>query len=100
MNTIQSNTGLKERRQGDRRRIDRRQSQIGSCIQVSLDNYFQDLDGHPPGNLYELVLNEVEKPLLEVVMLKTGHNITKAAEILGLNRGTLRKKLQKYGISK
>lgn len=89
-----------ERRSGDRRTGDRRNEILSNCIQASVRKYFQDLDGHPPGNLYDLVLTEIEKPLLEVVMQQSDNNVTKAAEILGLNRGTLRKKLQKYSISK
>ncbi len=89
-----------ERRSGDRRKSDRRNAVLSQCIQASLINYFEDLDGHAPGNLYDIVLTEIEKPLLEVVMEQTDNNVTKAAEILGLNRGTLRKKLQKYNISK
>jgi len=91
---------VQERRKADRRKADHRNLVLSHCIQASLKNYFEDLDGHEPGNLYDLVLNEIEKPLLEVVMQQTGNNITKAAEVLGLNRGTLRKKIQKYGISK
>ncbi len=87
-----------ERRSGDRRISDRRHAVLSQCIHASLKNYFKDLDGHAPGNLYEIVLNEIEKPLLEVVMKEMDNNITKGAEILGLNRGTLRKKIQKYGI--
>lgn len=98
--TNQSKPEFQERRSEDRRKTDRRNMVLSHCIQASLKNYFDDLDGHAPGNLYDLVLNEIEKPLLEVVMQQTDHNITKAAEILGLNRGTLRKKLQKYGISR
>ena len=89
-----------ERRSGDRRKTDRRHAVLSQCIQASLTNYFKDLDGHAPGNLYEIVLAEIEKPLLEVVLQETDNNVTKAAEILGLNRGTLRKKLQKYGLGK
>ncbi len=67
-------------------------------VRDTLDAYFQRLNGHDPAALYELVLTEVEQPLLEVVMKQVGGNITKAAQVLGLNRGTLRKKLKKYGL--
>ena len=89
-----------DRRAGDRRKTDRRNAVLSQCIQASLTNYFEDLDGHAPGKLYDIVLTEIEQPLLEVVMQQTSNNVTKAAEILGLNRGTLRKKLQKYGLGK
>ena len=61
--------------------------------------YFHNLGGQAPSNLYDLVQREVEPPLLEIVMQFTRGNQTKAAAILGLNRGTLRKKLRQYGLS-
>jgi Fis family transcriptional regulator len=72
---------------------------LGQYVQHSLNIYFSMLEGYEPCNLYELVLAEVEKPLLEVVMRQTNGNISKAAEILGINRGTLRKKLARYGLT-
>lgn len=93
-------TGENCRRKQDRRKADRRKGSLSNCIQSSLLAYFQDLDGHKAGNLYELIMVEAEKPLLSVVMEQTNGNITQAAEILGLNRGTLRKKLQKHNIGK
>lgn len=77
---------------------ERRNQPLRQCVKCSLDIYFRKLDGHAPGNLYELVLAEVERPLLEVVMQRTKGNISKAAALLGINRGTLHKKLVKYGI--
>lgn len=74
------------------------QPPLRACITESLNTYFLELDGHEPGNLYELVISEVEQPMLEVVMREAGSNITKAAQVLGLNRATLRKKLKKYGL--
>lgn len=67
-------------------------------VKEALDRYFTALNGHPPGGLYELVLTEIERPLLEEVMRRTRGNISKAAQHLGLNRATLRKKLEKHGI--
>ena len=67
-------------------------------VKQALDRYFAALEGHPPGGLYELVLNEIERPLLEEVMRRTRGNVSKAALQLGLNRATLRKKLEKHGI--
>jgi Fis family transcriptional regulator, factor for inversion stimulation protein len=60
----------------------------------------EDLNGQPAAELYELVMRQVEKPLLEIVMHETRGNITKAAQVLGINRATLRTKLHKYGIGK
>ncbi len=67
-------------------------------VENAVNNYFQHLDGQDVTNVYDMVLSEVETPLLEVVMKYTRHNQTKAAEVLGLNRGTLRKKLKQYGL--
>lgn len=67
-------------------------------VERSLANYFSHVDGQPISDLYQLVLAEVEAPLLEAVMNYTHDNQTKASEVLGLNRGTLRKKLKQYGM--
>lgn len=67
-------------------------------VEQAMRNYFSHLDGEDVTNVYQMVLSEVEVPLLEVVLEYTRGNQTKAAEILGLNRGTLRKKLKEYGL--
>ena len=67
-------------------------------VEHAVRQYFAELDGEQPHNLYELVLQEVEKPLLSVVLENTRGNQSKTAQILGLNRGTLRKKMQQYGL--
>lgn len=69
---------------------------LHACMSKMLDDYFKDLDGHAPGNLYELVLDEIELPLLQAVLKFTRGNQSRAAEILGVNRGTLRKKLRRH----
>lgn len=71
---------------------------MGKAIKTSLETYFSDLNGHDTANVYDMVISEVERPLLEVVMNHTGSNITRAAELLGINRATLRKKLKKHQI--
>jgi len=71
---------------------------IRACVRDTLDTYFEQLNGTPCSGLYKMVLREVEVPLLEVVMRECGGNQTRAAELLGMNRGTLRKKLQHYGL--
>jgi Fis family transcriptional regulator len=71
---------------------------IRACVRDTLDDYFEQLDGTPCAGLYKMVLREVEVPLLQVVMRECGGNQTRAAELLGINRGTLRKKLQHYGL--
>lgn len=71
---------------------------LAGHVRESLEQYFAELNGQPPSNLYDLVLSEIEQPLLDVVMSETRGNLSKAAAFLGLNRATLRKKLKKYGI--
>ncbi|HEX7012592.1 MAG TPA: DNA-binding transcriptional regulator Fis [Steroidobacter sp.] len=65
----------------------------------ALDSYFATLNGHKPGQLYELVLREVEEPLFKAVLDYAQGNQSRAADILGINRGTLRKKLKAYGLA-
>ncbi|WP_051086866.1 helix-turn-helix domain-containing protein [Psychrobacter lutiphocae] len=67
-------------------------------VQLAVEQYFAELEGELPINLYQTILQEVEKPLLEVVLAQSEGNQSKAATILGLNRGTLRKKMQLYGL--
>lgn len=74
------------------------QQPLSQCVARAINHYFEQLDGQQPTNLYDLVMNEVEAPLLQAVMEFTGDNQTKASEVLGLNRGTLRKKLKQYGM--
>ena len=69
---------------------------LRSLTEEALTRYFKDLNGHQPNNLYSLVLGEVEAPLLQTVMEYTEGNQTVAADILGINRATLRKKLKQY----
>ena len=64
----------------------------------ALDVYFATLNGDRPGDLYDLVIGEVERPLFEAVMDYTQGNQSQAAGILGINRGTLRKKLRTYSL--
>lgn len=71
---------------------------ISQCVRDNLKTYFQDIDGETPSGIYDMVLTAVEKPLLEVVMQQTGDNQSLAAEYLGINRNTLRKKLQQHGL--
>jgi Fis family transcriptional regulator len=73
---------------------------IEDSVRESLHNYFRDLDGTPPANMHEMLVRLVERPLLEVVMQKADHNQSRAAEWLGLNRNTLRKKLLEHQLLK
>ena len=72
---------------------------LRSLTEQALDSYFTSLNGHAPGHLYELVMREVEEPLFRAVLDYAEGNQSRAADILGINRGTLRKKLKTYGIS-
>ena len=74
------------------------QQSLRDCVEAAVSNYFDHLDGQAVSNVYDMVLNEVEAPLLKLVMKYADQNQTKASSILGLNRGTLRKKLKKYGL--
>ena len=71
---------------------------LRECVASSLSEYFDKVDQDNISDLYELVLSEVEAPLLETVMRRVRSNQSKASAMLGLNRGTLRKKLKKYGM--
>lgn len=71
---------------------------LRDCVQETLSSYFDHLEGQPVTHVYDMVLAEVEAPLLEAVMRYTQRNQCKAAEMLGLSRGTLRKKLKQYDL--
>lgn len=71
---------------------------LHDSVRQSLENYLSLLKGQLPSNLYELILAEVEAPLMEAVMEYTKGNQSRAAIVLGLSRGTLRKKLKMYGL--
>lgn len=73
---------------------------LSDNVREAMEKYFEDMDGHPPSDLYELFLSQVEKPLFEIVMHHTRGNMSRASELLGLNRGTLRNRLVKYGLDK
>lgn len=71
---------------------------LRNSIEAALNNYFSNLDGQMASDVYKLVLAEVELPLLEATLRYTRNNQTKASTVLGLNRGTLRKKLRQYDL--
>jgi Fis family transcriptional regulator len=73
---------------------------IDECIRESLNAYFYDMEGEEPTGMYDMLLSTVEKPLLEVVMQRAEQNQSRAAEWLGLNRNTLRKKLLEHKLLK
>lgn len=73
-------------------------SELTDSVKSALDQYFKDLEGEPPHAVYNMVLSSIEKPMLEYIMEYAAGNQSKAAEILGLNRNTLRKKIQQYNL--
>lgn len=74
--------------------------QIEDCIRTSLEGYFKDLHGTEPDGMYDMMVQAVEKPLLEVVMQHAEQNQSRAAQWLGMNRNTLRKKLVEHKLVK
>ncbi|MGH8727518.1 MAG: helix-turn-helix domain-containing protein [Burkholderiales bacterium] len=71
---------------------------ISRCVKKVLDSYFKDLDGEKPAAVYDMVIDCVEKPLLETILRYSQGNKTQAAEVLGINRNTLCKKMKDHGI--
>jgi len=71
---------------------------LKEAVRDSLEKYFNTLDGNDPSNLYNMVLQQIEQPLMEIVMEHVDGNQSRAAECMGLNRGTLRKKLKMYDL--
>ena len=75
------------------------ENDVASYVRKAMDDYFRDLDGEEPSSaIYDMVMNCVEKPLIETVLHHAGGNQTRAAELLGINRNTLRKKIQQHRI--
>ena len=74
------------------------QNDIGRSVERSLDEYFRKLDGEPPHGIYDMVITHVERAVIVSVLTRANGNQTQAADMLGLNRNTLRAKLAKYGI--
>ncbi len=72
---------------------------INGVLKKGLISYFALLDGQPPARLHGMVMDEVEKTLLEYTMKTVGFNRSRAADMLGINRGTLRRKLERYKIT-
>ena len=94
MGTIEEEPALADLRAD----FSRTKEPLRECVRDSLDQYLSQLKGHRVTDLYELVMNEVEVPLLETVLRYTHGNQSRAAKVLGMSRGTLRKKLKHYDI--
>ena len=74
------------------------ENELVTCVRKILGEYFKDLDGEPAANVYDMVMLCVEKPVLEIALNRSGNNQSRAADMLGINRNTLRKKMQHHGI--
>ena len=79
-------------------RRERRKQPIRRSVTSAIELYLGDMNGHDVNDLYHVVLSEVEPAILDVVMKHVEGNQTEAAEILGVSRGTMRKKLKLYGL--
>ncbi len=88
---VEANKGMSAQKTSDSR-------PLSHHVQDSLDTYFKALNGHAPSKLYDLILHQVEPPLLRATLIYCKGNQSKAADMLGLNRATLRKKLRQHGI--
>ena len=74
------------------------ENELAACVRRVLMQYFKDLDGEMPAGIYDMVVNCVEKPVLDLVLDHADGNQSRAADWLGINRNTLRKKMQQHGI--
>ncbi len=75
-----------------------RPNELADCVKRSLERYFKDMDGEKPTSIYEMVLKNIEKPMIETVLGKAEGNQSLAAEMLGVTRNTLRKKMRQLRI--
>jgi Fis family transcriptional regulator len=75
-----------------------RGSELGDAVRRSLERYFKDMDGENPTAIYDMVLKNVEKPMIEVVLGRAAGNQSRAAAMLGIDRNTLRKKMHQLRI--
>jgi Fis family transcriptional regulator len=89
---------LQPKNRAERGEAGGRDNELSSTVRKVMRQYFKDLDGEKCTGIYNMVVAAVEKPMLEVVMNQAQGNQTRAAELLGMNRNTLRKKLQQHGL--
>ena len=75
-----------------------RQNELADTVRRALERYFRDMDGERPSGIYDMVLKNVEKPMIETVLANAQGNLTLAAAMLGIDRNTLRKKMQQLRI--
>lgn len=88
-----------EQKEANSFEISNQQTTLRESVELAMKNYFAQLEDESPTDIFNLVMAEVEAPLMESVMAYTQGNQTKASQVLGLNRGTLRKKLKMYGLN-
>ncbi|HYN12061.1 MAG TPA: helix-turn-helix domain-containing protein [Burkholderiales bacterium] len=75
-----------------------RSNELAECVKRLLERYFKDMDGEKPTSIYDMVLKNIEKPMIETVLGRAAGNQSLAAQMLGINRATLRKKMQQLRI--
>ena len=75
-----------------------RNNELHDAVKRSLERYFKDMDGEKPTSIHDMVLKNVEKPMIELVLGQAEGNLTQAATMLGIDRNTLRKKMQLHRI--
>ena len=80
--------------------LETKNQSLNEDVKKALKQYFKSLDSQEPRDVYDLVMREVETPLFSFILQHTNNNQSKAAKIIGINRGTFRTKLKKYGIIK
>ena len=78
---------------------EQRDEPLRECVHIALARYFKQMGGHRVTGIYQMVLSEVEPPMLQTVLEHCGGNQTRAADMLGMSRSTLRKKLAQYGLT-
>ena len=71
---------------------------LKELVRKHVDQYFEELDGETPQDLYNLVVGQVEHALLEAALHQSNNNQSKAAEMLGISRGTLRTRMKLFGL--
>lgn len=76
----------------------KRSNELSDCVKRSLERYFKDMDGERPTSIYDMVLKNIEKPMIETVLGKAAGNLSLASQMLGVTRNTLRKKMQQLRI--
>ena len=79
--------------------MEKTHTSLEACVHAQLDRYFSDLDGERTDCIWHMVISAVERPMLEAVLARAGGNQSRAAEMLGINRNTLRKKIEQHGVN-